>query len=55
MVIQDVIDISKKYFNQMSSGYDNPKLRELNTGSYVEYLKAHPKEYDIIITGIWSM
>ncbi len=51
-----LLDISKKYFDQTSLGYDSPKLRELYIGSYMEYLKAHSKEYDVIITGmvVWS-
>jgi spermidine synthase len=50
-VYQTLLDISKKYFDQTSTGYDNPKLRELYIGSYMEYIKAHPIEYDVIITG----
>ena len=51
-----LLDISKKYFDETSLGYDSPKLRELYIGSYMEYLKAHSKEYDVIITGmvVWS-
>ena len=45
---QALLDVCKKYFT--SSGYDNPKLRGLCTGSYMEHLKNHSNEYDVIIT-----
>ncbi|CAB3979816.1 Spermidine synthase [Paramuricea clavata] len=47
---QALLDISKKYFDQTSTGYENPKLRELYIGTYMEYIKTHPVEYDVIIT-----
>ncbi|XP_028390998.1 uncharacterized protein LOC114515878 [Dendronephthya gigantea] len=47
---QALLDISKKYFNKTSTGYDNPKLKELHIGCYTEFLVANSKAYDVIIT-----
>lgn len=44
-----VIDVSKKYIQSMSVGFDTPKLN-LIVGDGFKYMKEHKNEYDVIIT-----
>lgn len=51
VVNQILPEISKRYFPHLSTGYSSPKLQDLHIGDYLEYLKQHPHEFDVIITG----
>ena len=44
-----VIEVSKQYMPFMAKGFDHPKLT-LHIGDGFEFIKNHPKEFDIIIT-----
>ena len=44
-----VIDVSKKFLPNMSSGFSSPKLK-LHVGDGFEFMKQHRGEFDVIIT-----
>ncbi|XP_071944371.1 spermidine synthase-like [Antedon mediterranea] len=46
---EKVIEVSKKYFPDMSCGYGNPKVYTY-IGDGFEYMKKHTNEFDVIIT-----
>lgn len=46
---EKVIEVSKKFFPTLACGFDSPKLR-LHVGDGFQFVKEHPKEFDVIIT-----
>lgn len=44
-----VVELSKQFLPNMSSGFNNPKL-SLKIGDGFEYMKNHKNEFDVIIT-----
>ena len=49
VLMQEVVNMSKKYLPNMSCGYKSPK-HSLHVGCGKELMKKHQSEFDVIIT-----